>query len=432
MAPESGDTALAMGSMAGALPNYRPHQGYGVPQQTIQRYPQGAMMSQQQQQMLQFAGQTGLNSSPQSASFPSQFITQYSPGQQGGMASQPYLLQQSGHQQRGGVPSPIQQQFPGGPYFPGPHSPSQPFMYYPPAYGQMSPSQQNFQGRFGSFYPHHNRRLNQFCYLGSQRPHDGGINVMAGGYPQNMAPGVPAFNLGVPQPRAGGPAGKCTVNSPSIMIIVNKALAVAATRPNNATSPISIPSAPRGPPRKPKQSGHALWVGNLPPGALVNDLKDHFSREATKDIESVFLISKSNCAFVNYRTEAACAAAMTRFHDSRFQGVRLVCRLRRTTASPTPGVPTGPAALSPSSPQSQTAADAISQNRESSNKAEETTRAEGGAKTNDKYFIVKSLTVEDLELSARNGIWATQAHNEAGLNKAYEVSRNVQARVDLA
>ena len=46
---------------------------------------------------------------------------------------------------------------------------------------------------------------------------------------------------------------------------------------------------------------------------------------------------------------------------------------------------------------------------------------EGTSKINDKYFIVKSLTVEDLELSARNGIWATQSHNEDALNKAFEV-----------
>lgn len=45
-----------------------------------------------------------------------------------------------------------------------------------------------------------------------------------------------------------------------------------------------------------------------------------------------------------------------------------------------------------------------------------------GPKNNDKYFIVKSLTVEDLELSARNGIWATQSHNEEALNRAYNVS----------
>lgn len=188
-----------------------------------------------------------------------------------------------------------------------------------------------------------------------------------------------------------------------------------------------IPSSPRGPPRKPKQSGHALWVGNLPSGANVSDLKDHFSKDAKKTIESVFLISKSNCAFVNYRTDAACAAAMTRFHDSRFQGVRLVCRLRRSSTSPAPGVPTGPAALVPAIAQSQTAFEAIAQNRQISSRAEELAMAgssregEGPAKIADKYFIMKSLTVEDMELSVRNGIWATQAHNEEALNKAFEV-----------
>lgn len=38
-----------------------------------------------------------------------------------------------------------------------------------------------------------------------------------------------------------------------------------------------------------------------------------------------------------------------------------------------------------------------------------------------KYFIVKSLTLQDLELSIRKGIWATQSHNEDVLNKAYQV-----------
>src|ERR1700759_3915489 len=103
----------------------------------------------------------------------------------------------------------------------------------------------------------------------------------------------------------------------------------------------------RGPPRKPKQSGHALWVGNLPPGTHIMDLKDHFARDATNDIESVFLISKSNCAFVNYKTESSCAAAMNRFHDSRFQGVRLVCRLRRGSASPSTSSQTAPNVASP-------------------------------------------------------------------------------------
>jgi hypothetical protein len=41
--------------------------------------------------------------------------------------------------------------------------------------------------------------------------------------------------------------------------------------------------------------------------------------------------------------------------------------------------------------------------------------------SSDKFFIVKSLTLQDLELSVRNGIWATQSHNEEALNKAFEV-----------
>ena len=113
---------------------------------------------------------------------------------------------------------------------------------------------------------------------------------------------------------------------------------------------------------------------------------------------------------------------MSRFHDSRFKGVRLVCRLRRNSSAPAPGVPTGPAALLPAVTQAQSASEAIQQNREVSSKAEESARLmEGTTKINDKYFIVKSLTVEDLELSARNGIWATQSHNEDALNKAFEV-----------
>lgn len=192
-------------------------------------------------------------------------------------------------------------------------------------------------------------------------------------------------------------------------------------------------SIPRGPPRKPKQSGHALWVGNLPPGTTVIALKDHFSRDATRDIESLFLISKSNCAFVNYRTEASCTAAMHRFHDSRFNGVRLVCRLRRSSAS-TSGVPTGPSAMvgtqastasSPRSPRQGEEHETPTQDETTTTKSDEETTPAATNTSPKKYFIVKSLTLQDLELSVRNGIWATQSHNEETLNKAFETAENV-------
>jgi hypothetical protein len=69
---------------------------------------------------------------------------------------------------------------------------------------------------------------------------------------------------------------------------------------------------PRGPPRKPKQSGFALWVGNLPRDVRLEELKDFFAIEG---LESIFLIRKSNCAFVNYKKEEDCAKALATFND---------------------------------------------------------------------------------------------------------------------
>ena len=196
--------------------------------------------------------------------------------------------------------------------------------------------------------------------------------------------------------------------------------------------PGPVSSIPRGPPRKPKQSGHALWVGNLPPGTTVVALKDHFSRDATKDIESLFLISKSNCAFVNYRTEESCTAAMHRFHDSRFNGVRLVCRLRRSSA-PASGVPTAPSAMigqqkntsRPATPVQDGALDDLEGGAVESPVHKSAEDDKASADVASKYFIVKSLTLQDLELSVRNGIWATQSHNEDVLNKAFRVSNTL-------
>lgn len=180
----------------------------------------------------------------------------------------------------------------------------------------------------------------------------------------------------------------------------------------------TTPSTPRGPPRKPKQSGHALWVGNLPPGANVMDLRDHFAQDATNDIESVFLISKSNCAFVNYKSAAAQAAALARFHDSRFQGVRLVCRLRKGFTAPGTGLG-APGSRS----HSCTEETFFSPDHDSAgSKPRSGVAREDGVRALDRYFIVKSLTVEDLELSKQSGIWATQTHNETNLNHAFEVS----------
>ncbi|RMY27192.1 hypothetical protein D0866_10315 [Hortaea werneckii] len=207
-----------------------------------------------------------------------------------------------------------------------------------------------------------------------------------------------------------------------------------------ALKPAPIPPFPRGPSQKPKQAGHALWVGNLPPAASILDLKDHFSYNATQDIVSLFLITKSNCAFVNYRTEAACIAAMNRFHDSRFHGVRLVCRLKRgsttdLSTSRTSRLSTSPAATAPNRSLENnvpTLSDPLIVGQVSSQEAVEmtadgktgaSTATSGGLPT--RFFILKSLTVQDLEASVYSGTWATQLHNEQIINHAFHEATNV-------
>ncbi|KAK9456032.1 YT521-B-like domain-containing protein, partial [Dipodascopsis uninucleata] len=200
---------------------------------------------------------------------------------------------------------------------------------------------------------------------------------------------------------------------------------VSVSSPNSS---VQTSLLPRGPPRKPKQSGHALWVGNLPIVTTVLDLRDMF---ASPDIESVFLISKSNCAFVNYSSDAAMRFALDKFKRSGgiLQGTRLVARMQRgTTYSSETQSTTGEPVTSEIASVNVSQEDLSSrQSVESSGESSVDISANKQIREHRSasYFIVKSLTVEDLELSVRTGVWATQAHNEKILNDAYNTSDNV-------
>lgn len=220
-------------------------------------------------------------------------------------------------------------------------------------------------------------------------------------------------------------------------------------QPAHTVAPPS-PQVPRGPPRKPKRSGHAIWVGNIPMGASIEALKDHFSRDATMDIESVFLMAKSNCAFVNYVTEEACLAAVERFNHSLFGSVRLLCRIRRDPSSSNRdgSQSSGSVSRSPM-PTESTMSSAASSNE----KLDEVGDAVAGlginqdddddanvpdtsavpsqqsmlvnTKPEDRYFVLKSLTKEDLQESLMKGTWETQAHNQQILHDAFCEAKNV-------
>lgn len=111
---------------------------------------------------------------------------------------------------------------------------------------------------------------------------------------------------------------------------------------------------------------------------------------------------------------------MARFHDSRFQGVRLVCRLRRGSVSVTTTTTANPTA-EPTADTAEAVPDDAASPLPVDIALDATPEPKAVEKVKEKFFVVKSLTAEDLERSVQSGIWATQAHNEAALNAAFQV-----------
>ncbi|EFW98847.1 yt521-b-like splicing factor [Grosmannia clavigera kw1407] len=222
-----------------------------------------------------------------------------------------------------------------------------------------------------------------------------------------------------------------------------------------------------------QNKGHAIWIGNLPPQTNLMELVQHVCKH-TEDLESLFLISKSNCAFANFKDESSCIEAQQKINDTRFMSVRLVSRLRKNVVDVAQGMipPTGPASLTAapqplvqqqqqnrshvSTPEAKDGDADEEEDGEEESPAEEagldntwasstdisattsvsTTIASSPAakaeiadgpevRSKDRFFILKSLTVEDLESSMRTGIWATQSHNEETLNSAFKNCDNV-------
>lgn len=170
--------------------------------------------------------------------------------------------------------------------------------------------------------------------------------------------------------------------------------------------------------------GHAIWIGNLPAQTELMTLVHHVCQEAP-GLQSLFLISKSNCAFANFKDEESCNEAQEILHDSKFESVKLVCRLRKTAPDgpSTQAAPTDGTEETSSSTALDTERDeGTASQSDVVDGAEDQPTSPNTSSHKDRFFILKSLTTEDLELSMRTGVWATQSHNEEALNAAFKVS----------
>ncbi|KAG6039150.1 hypothetical protein E4U39_007825 [Claviceps sp. Clav50 group G5] len=285
---------------------------------------------------------------------------------------------------------------------PGLHGPPN-MVYYP---GQMNLD----YGQSACLYPQGAQYQQAACMMPAHIP---AISHMPGApYPDVRAFGLSPFHGGRSQ---GNQAIGRMIRIPAANLLTN------------LKAPSSTRNTVRGPPRKPRQSDHALWIGNLPPWTDIMVLLDHVCKE-TQGLESLLLIPKSRCAFINYKDEATCSAARQRLNNSEFQSVRLISRLRKNAArcssrsSASTGqtttriermieAPTKPAEAS----SSETPSPAVGRHTMQIKKQN----------TVDKFFVLKSLTIEDLDASVRTGKWATQSHNEKKLNEAFQSAANV-------
>ncbi|EMD39790.1 hypothetical protein CERSUDRAFT_112057 [Gelatoporia subvermispora B] len=276
-----------------------------------------------------------------------------------------------------------------------------------------------------------------------------------------------------------------------------------------ASSSRSVPvpsTSDRPPTRRPyhpnpptQRSEWVMWAGNVPSDATHDELWRFFNQPPSPalaagggggrgdegdeeeplwgGVSSIFLISRSNCAFVNFESEAHLHAAIQRFNGRPLRPddlrcPRLVCRVRSRNDDLKAGVggqrgagihvrwireqkekaqeearrrstSSSDAITTPSSSPSDIAPIMTGLSIESDDEGglrrvrrpEPHSSSSGShASTNSsilqqyfpkRYFILKSLTQFDLDLSVEKGLWATQKHNEGILDQAYRTSKDV-------
>ncbi|KNF01725.1 hypothetical protein PSTG_05153 [Puccinia striiformis f. sp. tritici PST-78] len=225
-------------------------------------------------------------------------------------------------------------------------------------------------------------------------------------------------------------------------------------------------------PKPPIHSQHALWVGNIPNDASHQELWKFFSStakqtSASAGVESIHLIARSNCAFVNYRTEADLNQAIQICNGKPLRSLDpyckpLLCRIRKPEDNLKSGVgaqriggmhrtwvnhnkrnhnhqqpyrhthpnpshhqqqhqhpnKTHSNSYNPTTSNLRTCSTLTS----TSNQSQSTSSSFLANNFPKRYFILKAYTEEDLRISIERSIWVSQLHNEPILDQAYRTS----------
>lgn len=153
----------------------------------------------------------------------------------------------------------------------------------------------------------------------------------------------------------------------------------------------------------PAKTGFAVWVGNLGPRTTLLDLRTLFG---TPDLQSIYLIQRTGCAFVNYNSKEGLDMGLqaVRTRGGKLHDHEILVKAQVTEEEET---------------STTSSADSQIPNYGSppSNHLSETRPV--------RYFICKSLLVDDLELAKKTGQWSTQLRNKDRFNEAFNTSDNI-------
>ncbi|WAR55433.1 hypothetical protein PtB15_6B174 [Puccinia triticina] len=196
-------------------------------------------------------------------------------------------------------------------------------------------------------------------------------------------------------------------------------------------------------PKPPVHSQHALWVGNIPNDASHEELWKFFSAQRQQQaplpgagVESIHLIARSNCAFVNYISQAHLAQAIACSNGKPLRALDpyckpLLCRIRKPEDNIKSGVGAQRIGGLENNHHHQQHSNSLNESSNirtsstltaASNQSQSTTSSFLTSHFPRRYFILKAYTDEDLRISVDRSIWVSQTHNEPVLDQAYRTS----------
>ncbi|CAK5270600.1 unnamed protein product [Mycena citricolor] len=222
-------------------------------------------------------------------------------------------------------------------------------------------------------------------------------------------------------------------------------------RPFPPRAPISSQPVRRSyhPAAPTQRSQWAMWVGNVPKDADQDELHRFFTQPLgdgagalAHGVQSIFVLPRSNCAFVNYNSESALTIAIASFNGVSLRtfpqqtavvGKRnatkpLICRARMEEHDLFTGVGgqrgVGLHSTWVKERRARNQASATEDNSDTISNAS-TTSSLLQENFPQRFFMLKSYKQDDLDSSVDTGLWNAQRHNAEVLDRAFRTSEDV-------